>query len=97
MIVGAGFLWFAFAVVIGVAAHHRGRNALMWLLLALFISPMIAGFLLIALPRQDFIIGDIEIEGRTGSWQSYAKSYFQAFLVIAIAVLAIWAIAKFGS
>jgi hypothetical protein len=43
--------WIGFAVVVGVAANNRGRNGVGWGLLALIISPILAGLLLLALPR----------------------------------------------
>jgi hypothetical protein len=43
--------WIGFAVVVGVAANTRGRNGTGWCLLALAISPLLAGLLLLALPR----------------------------------------------
>jgi hypothetical protein len=43
--------WIGFAVIVGVAANTRGRAGLGWLLLAVVISPLLAGLLLIALPR----------------------------------------------
>ena len=45
------FFWFAFAVIVGIAANTRARNGFGWFLLAALISPLIAGLLLIALPR----------------------------------------------
>lgn len=44
-------LWFGLAVVIGVAASHRGRSGFGWFLLTVFISPVLTGLLLLALPR----------------------------------------------
>src|SRR3954467_12203583 len=46
------FAWIAFAVVVGVAASTRGRVGFGWFLLALAISPLIVGPLVLALPRQ---------------------------------------------
>jgi hypothetical protein len=43
--------YFALAAVVGVAANARGRSAVGWFLLSLVISPLIAGLLVIALPR----------------------------------------------
>jgi hypothetical protein len=39
-------LWIIFAIVVGVTAGARGRSSFGWLLLAIFISPLIAGLLL---------------------------------------------------
>jgi hypothetical protein len=47
------FLWFAFAVVVGVAASARGRNGAGWFILALFISPLIALLLVLVMGRQE--------------------------------------------
>jgi hypothetical protein len=41
----------ALPVWVGVVASKRGRNGVGWFFLALFISPLIAGLLLLALPR----------------------------------------------
>jgi hypothetical protein len=43
--------WIGFAVVVGVAANSRGRNGVGWGLLAAVISPLLAGLLLLAMPR----------------------------------------------
>jgi steroid 5-alpha reductase family enzyme len=43
--------WIGFAVVVGVGANTRGRNGPGWGVLALAISPLLAGLLLLALPR----------------------------------------------
>src|SRR5262249_11216647 len=42
--------WIAFAIIVGVAANTRGRNGGGWFILALVISPLIAGLLVLALP-----------------------------------------------
>lgn len=47
------FGWFLFSIVVGVAAGSRARNGFGWFLLALLISPLFAGLLVIALPRGD--------------------------------------------
>ena len=43
--------WIAVAVVVGIAASRRGRVGYGWFLLAL-VMPLIAGPLMLALPRQ---------------------------------------------
>jgi hypothetical protein len=43
--------WLAFAIIVGVAANTRGRNGGGWFMLAVLISPLIAGLLLLALPK----------------------------------------------
>jgi hypothetical protein len=44
-------IWLVLAVIVGVAANTRGRNAIGWTLLAAIISPLIAGLLVLALPH----------------------------------------------
>jgi hypothetical protein len=44
--------WLAFAVIVGVAANTRGRNGGGWFILAVLISPLLAGLLVLALPRK---------------------------------------------
>ena len=46
------FAWMALAVIVGVAASKRGRVGFGWFLLTLVISPLIAGPLVLALPRR---------------------------------------------
>lgn len=41
------FLWIAISVVIGVLASKRGREGIAWFFLALVVSPLIAGLLLV--------------------------------------------------
>ncbi len=45
-----GIIWFVLAFVIGVAAERRGRSGFGWFLLALLLSPLIAGILLAVFP-----------------------------------------------
>jgi hypothetical protein len=47
------FIWLALAVIVSVAANTRGRSSAVWDLLAIVISPLLAGLLLLALPRLD--------------------------------------------
>jgi hypothetical protein len=42
--------WVIFACVVGAAASGRGRSSVGWLILALIISPLLAGILLAILP-----------------------------------------------
>ena len=44
-------LWLGLAIVVGVAANTRGRSGPAWLLLAVIISPLLAGLLVLALPH----------------------------------------------
>ena len=42
------FLWIALAIVVGVfAEHRRGQSEVAWYLAALFVSPLIAGLILL--------------------------------------------------
>jgi hypothetical protein len=45
------FFYFGFACVCAVLANTRGRNGAGWLVLALLISPILAGAFLLALPK----------------------------------------------
>jgi hypothetical protein len=43
-------LWLVLAVIVGAAANTRGRNPLGWMILAVILSPMLAGLLVLVLP-----------------------------------------------
>ena len=43
--------WIVLAIIVGVAANTRGRSPVGWTLLALVVSPLIAGLLVLALPN----------------------------------------------
>jgi hypothetical protein len=45
------FFWISFSIIVAVAANTRGRSGFGWFLLALLISPLISGLLVLALPR----------------------------------------------
>lgn len=45
------YAWFILAVTVGVLAHTRGRNIIGWSLVALLVSPLLAGIILMALPN----------------------------------------------
>ncbi len=49
----AVFSWVWMIAVVAVAANARGRNWFGWLLVAILVSPFLAGLLLLALPCQD--------------------------------------------
>jgi hypothetical protein len=51
LILPAFIVWLGFAIIVGAAANTRGRNGGGWFILAVLISPLLAGLLLIALPR----------------------------------------------
>src|SRR3954454_9660052 len=79
------FAWIAFAVVVGVAASTRGRVGFGWFLLALAISPLIVGPLVLALPRQ-YAGPRTETAGaRAAGWTS--TPLFSIFKWFGIAIL----------
>ncbi len=43
-------LWVGFTVVVGVLASRKQRSVFGWVVLSLFISPLLAGLLLLVLP-----------------------------------------------
>lgn len=45
-------LWFVASIIVGVAAENRGRFGFGWLLLACFISPVLALVLLLVIPNR---------------------------------------------
>jgi hypothetical protein len=49
------FFWIGFAIIVGVAANNRGRSGIGWAFLAILISPILAGLLLLALSRRDLL------------------------------------------
>jgi hypothetical protein len=55
-------LWFVLAVVVGVAASHRGRSGGGWFFLALILSPLI-GFLILA------VLPDLDMQDRIDDLQ----------------------------
>jgi hypothetical protein len=42
------FFWIGFSVIVAVAANTRGRSAVGWFILAILISPLLAGLLVLA-------------------------------------------------
>jgi len=60
-------LWLVFAVLIGAAARTRGRNGVGWFLLAILLSPLVAGLILAILPdlRVRALLEDIRNAGRS--------------------------------
>lgn len=46
---GFVFFWLGFSAVVGVAAVKRNRSGVGWFILALVISPLLAGLLVLAL------------------------------------------------
>lgn len=43
-------IWFVFAVVVAILAGKRGRSGFLWFLFSIFLSPLIAGLLVLVLP-----------------------------------------------
>jgi hypothetical protein len=56
---GMLFLWFAFALIVAIAAGVRNRNPIGWFLLAAVLSPLVAGLALIAVGRGALSRGQI--------------------------------------
>jgi len=50
-------VWLALSVAVGIAAHSKGRDETGWTLLAVLISPLIAGILVLALPPSTTKLG----------------------------------------
>jgi hypothetical protein len=46
------FVWFVFAIVVGVAASSRNRSGAGWFLLSLLVSPLITTIWLFILPKR---------------------------------------------
>ena len=46
------YLYFLLAILIGIIASARGRAWWRWFLISLFITPVIAGLLVLVLPRE---------------------------------------------
>ena len=46
------YLYFLLAILIGILATIRGRTWWRWFLIALFLTPLIAGLLVLVLPRE---------------------------------------------
>lgn len=44
--------WIVLAIVVGIGAHARGRSGIGFFLLSLILSPLIAGFLVLAFPAK---------------------------------------------
>jgi hypothetical protein len=54
------YLYFVLAVLVAIMASIRGRSAWRWFLIALFITPLISGLLVMALPQQPRISGSCD-------------------------------------
>lgn len=53
----AVILYLILAFIIGAGANARGRSGSGWFFLALLISPLISGLLLLLLPRRTAVVG----------------------------------------
>jgi len=55
------YLYFVLAVLVGIVAEFRGRSAISWFLVGLFLTPLIAGLLVMALPnRRGYLVAGHE-------------------------------------
>jgi len=89
---GIIFFWLALAVIVGVTANTRGREAVLWFFLAAIISPLIAGLLLLVLPRKDnaFDGGPIIVSHEVSFQEQkirFASSIVTGILIVSIIVL----------
>lgn len=55
------FLWLALSAIVGVAANTRGRAGLGWFVLAILISPLLAGLLVLALRKKEVDYGPVRV------------------------------------
>jgi hypothetical protein len=79
----------ALSIIVGVAANTRGRSGFGWFLLSLIISPILAGLLVLALPRRDREVGgDYYRVGDGLVWrdQRTKKRSLAAFLILLLIV-----------
>ena len=62
-------VWLAFAVLVGTAANARGRSGLGWFVLAMLLSPLVAGVILALLPdlRTRAMLEDIQKAGQSAT------------------------------
>ena len=51
-------LWVGFAIVVGVVASNKGRSGFGWFVLALLISPLLAGLIVLAMQRNGMTAHD---------------------------------------
>ncbi|MGE3923880.1 MAG: hypothetical protein AB7G13_13215 [Lautropia sp.] len=68
LVVGwVGLVWLLSAILVAVAARHRGQSALAWLLLAVVLTPLLAALLLSLFPdRSEQRIRQAARRGRNG-------------------------------
>jgi hypothetical protein len=61
------FLYFILAILVGIIAISRGRSWWRWFLISLFIMPLIAGLLVMILPRKHAAYPLAEYQAEPGS------------------------------
>ena len=59
------FFWFVGSIIVGVAASARGRDGFGWFLLAALLSPLLAGVLVLVLPRPNSVFRPDGMLGQT--------------------------------
>lgn len=47
--------WLVFTIVVGILANNKNRSVPGWVILSLFISPLLAGILLLVLPKIELL------------------------------------------
>jgi hypothetical protein len=60
------YLYFLLAILIGIIATIRGRSWWRWFLISLFITPLIAGLLVMVLPREHAVYALSEYQAEPG-------------------------------
>jgi hypothetical protein len=92
--IGGVFLWLGLSIVVAVGANTRGRNPSAWFFYAVFLSPLIAGLLLLALPNLSSGVGRIYLEGELEEIRR--RRAIAARIVAALFVILLIAIAFLG-
>jgi len=62
-------VWLVCAVLVAVAAHHRGRFAPLWLFLAVLLTPVLAGLMLVLFPDRTELRQRRDARRGRGGWQ----------------------------
>ena len=57
------YLYFLLAMLVGIIATGRGRSWWRWFLISLFVTPLIAGLLVLVLPREHSVYFSSEYQG----------------------------------
>ena len=71
------FFWLGFSIGVGVAANTRDRSGVGWFLLALLISPLLAGFILLALPRREGLSREASVSPGSSKQCPYCAEFDQ--------------------